>query len=171
MKLFYKALLLSTVALFVGVGAAKADSGQLLYFDLTGPVNATFELSSKPVIASGNSDPDCGFTVTPVDLMINGVASSDFLAFYNTGCGGGLAGLSDDFNFDFSLYGATIYNGSAFHPTFSPTSPAGMNMTDGDSDSPTYNLTISPVATPEPSSLLLLGMVLLPLGIVVKRLL
>ena len=148
-----------------------ADTSQLLYFNLIGPANlqVTFELSSKPVIAPGNSDPGCGFTVTPINLTIDGAASSDFLSFYNQGCGGAFAAFSDDNTSDFSLYGATLFGGSVYHPTFAPTAPLGDSMTDGTNDGAMYTLTISPVATPEPSSLLLLGMVLLPLSIAAKR--
>jgi hypothetical protein len=171
MKLLSKLVLLCAGLLFVSVGAAKADPTQLLFFDLTGPVNATFELSSNPVIDPNNADPGCGFIVTPINLMIGGVASNDFLAFYNGQCDGAFAALSDDEDADFSLVGNKLYKGSVYNPFFSPTSPSGENMTDGTDDGETYNLTISPVGTPEPSSLLLLGMVLLPLGIAAKRLL
>jgi hypothetical protein len=171
-KLLSRFVLLSAAVLFLGVGAAKADSSQPLYFDLTDPLglNVTFELASKPTIAPGNSS-SCGFTVTPIDLTINGVASSDFLAFYSNSCQGAFAALIDDDDFDFSLFGDKLYSGNPSKPTFSPTSPSGVNLNDGMDDAVIYNLTISPVATPEPSSLLLLGMVLLPLGMAAKRLL
>ncbi|MGA2420654.1 MAG: hypothetical protein ABSG69_11265, partial [Candidatus Acidiferrum sp.] len=108
----------------------------------------------------------------PIDLSIDGSPSNDFLAFYSNACGGAMAALVDTFNFNFSLFGAQIYHGSVYNPTFSPTSPAGINLNDGTNDGLNYNLTISPaVAAPEPPSLLLLGMVLLPLGIAAKRLL
>jgi len=174
MKLLSKLTLVCTAVLFLGVGAAKADTSQLLVFDLTGPsnLNVTFELSSKPVIAPGNADPGCGFVVSPIDLSIDGSPSNDFLAFYSNGCGGAVAGFVNTFDFDFSLFGAQIYKGSVNNPTFSPTSSAGINLNDGTNDGVNYNLTISPaVATPEPSSMLLLGMVLLPLGIAAKCLL
>jgi hypothetical protein len=171
MKLLSKLFMMCAATLFVGMGSAKADTSQLLVFNLTGPVNATFELSSNPVIDPNNADPGCGFLVTPINLMIGGTASNDFLAFYNGNCDGAFAAFSDAENADFSLVGNTLYQGSVYSPTFSPTSASGENMTDGSDDGQTYNLTISPIGTPEPSSLVLLGIVLLPLGIAAKRLL
>src|SRR5271170_3662956 len=105
MKLFSRLILGCVALLFLGAGAVEADTAQLLYFDLTGPadMSATFELWSKPVPTA--SDPACGFTVTPIDLQIDGKASSDFIAFYNNACGGALAAFSDSDDFDFSLYG------------------------------------------------------------------
>jgi hypothetical protein len=171
MKLFSRLILSCAAVLFLGAGAAKADTAQMLFFDLTGPMDlkVTFELSSNPVIAPGNSDPTCGFVVTPLDLNIDGIASGDFLAFYNNACLGGFAGFPDVDDTDFALVGPQLYQGHSWSPVFWPTSPAGVNMTDGTDDGATYNLTISPVATPEPSSLLLLSMVLLPLAIAAKR--
>jgi hypothetical protein len=172
MKLLSKLCLASAAVFFIGVGAARADTSQLLVFDLTGPnLNVTFELSSKPVIAHGNAAPSCGFVVSPIDLSIDAAASDDVLEFYNNACGGALAGFPNDFDPNFSVFGAQLYRGSVYHPTFAPTSPAGINLTDGTNDGLNYNLTISPVSAPEPSSLLLLGIVLLPLGIAAKRLL
>src|SRR5277367_3339734 len=113
MKLLSRFVVVSAAVLFVGVGAAKADSSQPLYFDLTDPLglNVTFELSSKPTIAPGNSS-SCGFTVTPTDLMFNGAASSDFLVFYSNSCDGAFAAMIDDDNFNFSLSGPKLYSGS-----------------------------------------------------------
>src|SRR5258708_29908874 len=126
MKLVSSAILSWAAVLFLGAGAVKADTVHMLFFDLTGPgnLNVTFELSSKPVIAPGNSDPTCGFVVAPVDLMIDGVASGDFLAFYSKKCGGALAGFADVYDSDFSLFGKTLYKGRPKHPSFSATSPA-----------------------------------------------
>jgi|SRR5271154_343905 len=172
MKLLSRFVVVSAAVLFVGVGAAKADSSQPLFFDLTDPLglNVTFELASKPTIAPGNSS-SCGFEVTPIDLKINGATSSDFLVFYSNSCQGAFAAMIDDDDFDFSLFGPKLYSGNPSKPTFSSTSSSGINLNDGTNDGIVYNLTISPVATPEPSSLMLLGMVLLPLGIAAKRLL
>lgn len=174
MKLLSKFCLASAALFFLNVGAARADTAQLLSFDLTGPANfsVTFQLSSKPVIAPGNADPAFGFVVSPIDFSMDGAASNDVLEFYINAFGGALAGFPNDFESDFSVFGPQLYHGSVYNPTFSPTSPAGINLTDGTNDGLIYNLTISPaVATPEPSSLLLLGMVVLPLGIAAKRLL
>ncbi len=48
MKLFSRLFLPCAALLFLGVGAAKADPAPLLFFNLTGPTDATFELSSSP---------------------------------------------------------------------------------------------------------------------------
>jgi hypothetical protein len=169
MKLFSRITLVLTVLILLGAGGAKADT--LLSFDLTGPTTATFELYAHPLISPGDADPGGGFTVDPIDLKINGVASNDFLAFYSSAndMGGAFAAFSDDFDFDFSLTGPQVYSGHEWAPVFRPTS--GMSMTDFVDGNGAYTLTISPVSTSEPSSALLLGMaLLLPLGLGLQRL-
>jgi hypothetical protein len=161
----------TVMLLLFGAGAAKADS--VLLFTLTGPDNldATFELSTNPVVDPSYADVGFGFLVIPIDLTINGVASSDFLAFYNTtnDAGGGFAAFSDDWNFDFSLFGEVLYGGNELNPTFAP-SENSISLTD-ENGVGGYTLTMGAVATPEPSSLLLLLAGLLPLGLLAKRLL
>jgi hypothetical protein len=153
------------VAGLFSAGAAKADS-TMLYFTLTGPVDATFELSSNPFVDPGNADPGFGFLMTPTDLTINGVASSDVLAFYNTAGGGGFAAFDSNWNPDFSLYGAVLYGGKEWKPKFGPSNGT---IELADEDGVPYSLTITKVATPEPGSLLLLLAGLLPLGLLAKR--
>jgi hypothetical protein len=169
-RIVFALSVLLMIGLF-GAGAVKADS--MVLFTLTGPQNldATFELSTNPVIDPSNADPGFGFLVTPIDLTINGVASNDFLAFYNTtnDAGGGFAAFSDDWNFDFSLFGEALYGGNELNPTFAPSDDA-VSLTD-ENGVGGYTLTMTPVATPEPSSLLLLMTGLLPLGLLAKRLL
>ena len=82
MESFSRITLVLTVLILLGAVGAKADT--LLSFDLTGPVTATFELYAHPLISPGDADPGGGFTVDPIDLKINGVASNDFLAFYSS---------------------------------------------------------------------------------------
>jgi hypothetical protein len=154
-----------SVGLFLGASMAKADSSQLLFFNLSGPLDATFELSSKPAIIPGNSD-SCGFIITPKLLKIGGVASTDSLAFYSSLCGGAFAALPD---FDLSLFGPQLFTGSTSAPTFSTTSPSGKILNDGLGDDEKWKLTISAVSVPEPSSLLLLLIASLPLAIIAKR--
>ena len=166
MKLHSRLLLPCAALLFLGVGVAKADPAPLLFFNLTGPIDATFELPSAPVINPLNADPTCGFIITPIDLTINKAPSSDLLAFYlagngPTGCGGAFQAFPDG---NLALSGNQLFTGTVFKPIFSPIS--GETLTDDNGG--TYSLTIS---SPEPSSLLLLGMMLLPLGIAAKRLL
>src|SRR5271155_4553502 len=133
MKLLSRLSFALAAVLFLGVGAAKADTSQLLFFDLTGPANfnVTFELSSKPVIAPYNANPRYGFVVSPIDLSIDGVASKDIIQFYTNAFGGAMAGLPNKFESDFSLFGPQLYRGRVYNPTFSPTSPGGTKLTDG----------------------------------------
>jgi len=152
--------------MFLGAGAAQADS--LILFTLTGPVDASFELSTNPFIAPGNSDPGFGFLVTPINLTIDGKASNDVLAFYSGTGGGGLAAFDAIWNADFSLFGPKLYKGKEWAPSFAPN--AG-NISLEDENGVGYTLTMTAVSTPEPSSLLLVMAGLLPLGLLAKRLL
>jgi hypothetical protein len=169
MKLTTRIALIFAAALLIGAGSAKADT--MLYFTLTGPDNlvATFELAKHPSVDPLNVDPGFGFTITPVDLVIDGATSSDVLAFYS-GPDGGFAALSPDFmTEDFSLSGPQIYKGSEWAPTFSTD---GMELSDWDTGTPGYYLNISRTNNvPEPRTLVLLAAGLLPLGLLAKRLL
>jgi hypothetical protein len=171
MKLISRISLLFVAVLFIGAVSAKADS--MLYFTLTGPTTATFELPTHPVIEPDNAELGFGFLVTPIDLIINGVASNDFLGFYADGPfggGGGVAAFTSAFNTDFSLIGQQMYKGKEYHPVFAAHGP--MVFFDID-DNAQYSLTISknPPSVPEPSTMLLLAAGLLPLGLLAKRLL
>ena len=77
MKRLLRSAAVIAVFALVSVGAAKADSNSPeLYYSLTGPgdVTATFYLPVNPTVASGNVDGTFAFTVTPIDLMVNGSA-------------------------------------------------------------------------------------------------
>lgn len=171
MKPSLRISLIFAAALLIGAGSAKADT--MLYFTLTGSVNATFELPSSPVMDPTFCDVGYGFIITPTDLKIGGVASDDFLAFYDgmTG-GGGLAAFSDSFDAGFSLTGSQIYHGSELVPFFTVTGNKSLELNDQSTDLPGYRLTIStsPSSVPEPSTILLLAAGLLPLGLLAKRL-
>jgi hypothetical protein len=138
------------------VGTARADGATLLFYTLTGPVTATFELPTNPTIADGDFDPGAGFYVTPTDLKINGVSSSDFLIFYDPALLGAFADSTDDF----SLVGPQLFTGSDQTPTMLPVSGT-IPLTDFFTGA-SYSLTVEPV--PEPASLLLFTSGLLALA-------
>jgi hypothetical protein len=171
MKFFSRVSLVFVAVLFIGAVSAKADS--LLYFTVTGPgKTASFELPTHPVINPYNADPGFGFLVTPINLIIDGVASYDFLGFYADGPlggGGGVASFTSVFSTHFSLFGPQLYSGDEFNPVFAAQGPTTFFDVD---NSDQYSLTISQNAStvPEPTTLLLLAAGLLPLGLLVKRL-
>jgi hypothetical protein len=162
------------ITLFVctAVGTAKADSNQELYYVLTGPgvETATFYLPVNPSIAPGDVDGTFGFSVAPIDLMVDGSADpSGNVTFYDITSGGGLTIDGGDL-FDLinpsSSNIALFVSGTEAAPTMLnvpgdiplinfPTGPAG------------YTLTVTPVSTPEPASLFLIGAGLL--SVFVKR--
>ena len=170
MKLLSRISLLFAAVLFIGAGSAKADS--LLYFSLTGPVSATFELPTHPTVS--DADYGVGFLITPINLTVNGVATpGDFMAFYHSGNeGGGAFGIFSSTTEDVvSLIGIQLFSGSEFFPVFAAHGP--VVLSDLDTRDRAYSLTISknPPSVPEPSTMLLLAAGLLPLGLLAKRLL
>jgi hypothetical protein len=155
-------LRLAVLGFFVLLGSmsARADS-TLLSYSLTGPVNATFLLPINPVISPGNADADFGFTLTPIDLKIDGVASGDNLSFFNilNDAGGGFGAFSPDGLIqDFSLTGIQLYSGSEADPTMLVPASQPIPFSDFDTGATGYSLTITRniVSTPEPSSLMTL---------------
>jgi hypothetical protein len=148
---------------FISVSVAKADGSPELYYSLTGPGGATasFYLPVNPVIAPENVEPGFGFQVTPIDLMVDGSGDpGGYVMFYDVTQGGGLAIDQGDI---FDLINPDGSNISLF----TSGTEAAPNMLDVAGNIPLqdylssadgYNLTItSSVATPEPTSLLLIG--------------
>jgi hypothetical protein len=171
MKFSLRISLVLAAALLIGAGSAKADT--LLYFALTGPVSATFQLPSAPAMDPSFVDVGFAFMITPTDLKINNVASDDFLVFYTPDGGGAFAAFDSFLNDDLSLAGPQIFGGSdLMHPIFTPTGNNPFQLTDFNTSEGGYVLTIStqPTGVPEPSTLLLLAAGLLPLGLLAKRL-
>jgi hypothetical protein len=149
-------LLILSSLIFLTASIASADT--ILSYSLNGPVSATFELPINPTVLS-SSDGD-SFEVLPLNLIINGVASSDHLAFFNIASGGGLEAFCDDC-VDINLAGPQLYSGPEATPTMLSFSPVA--VTDFDTGEPAG--TLSAVPTPEPSIAALTGFGMLAIGL------
>jgi PEP-CTERM motif len=170
MKLLSRISLIFAAVLFVGAGSAKADT--MLFFSITGPTTATFELPTHPTINPYNADSEVGFLITPINLMVDGVASDDFMGFYLGGKYGGALGIfSSTISYDMYLTGVQLFSGTPLYPVFAAHGP--IILSDPGTRDHAYTLTISqnPPSVPEPSTMLLLAAGLLPLGLLAKRLL
>lgn len=98
--------------------AAKPTRADSLSYVVTGTgITVDFTLPINPTIDPNNVDTGFGFTVVPTSLTINGVASSDFLAFYALADGGGFGAFSDGSDFDILTSGLQLYSGSESSPT------------------------------------------------------
>jgi hypothetical protein len=155
-------LVLLGFLVLLGSMSARADS-TLLFYSLTGPVDATFLLPVDPVISPGLADLDFGFTLAPIDLKIDGVASRDNLSFFSTlnHAGGAFGAFSPDgLTQDLSLTGIQLYSGSEAQPTMLDPVIQPIPLADFDTGAIGYFLTITPVSntasTPEPSPLVML---------------
>ena len=174
MKLLSRISLLFAAVLFLSAGPAKADT--MLFFSITGPFSASFELPSHPTVNPNNADPGVGFLIAPLNLTVDGVASDDFLGFYLAGRksenGGALAIFNSTLSDVMSLTGIQLFRGTVFQPVFAAHRPIVLSDFDNSGDR-AYTLTISknPPSVPEPSTMLLLAAGLLPLGLLAKRLL
>ena len=150
-------LLILSSLIFLTASVASADT--ILSYSLNGPVSATFELPINPTVLSF-FDGDA-FEVLPLNLIINGVASSDHLAFFNAASGGGLEAFSCDGCADINLAGPQLYSGTEAHPTM--LSLNAVAVTDFDTGEPAG--TLSAVSTPEPSIAALTGFGMLAIGL------
>jgi hypothetical protein len=151
-------LLILSSLIFLTASVASADT--ILSYTLNGPVSATFELPINPTVL--NFFPDDSFEVSPLNLIINGVASSDHLAFFNTASDGGLEAFCDDC-VDINLAGPQLYFGPEATPTM--LSLNAVAVTDFDTGEPAGTLSASPVSTPEPSIAALTGFGMLAIAL------
>jgi hypothetical protein len=143
----------------LSVGTAKADGTSLLSYNLTGPVDATFELPVNFTVANGDYGLGAGFYVTPIDLTINGSAvSDDQLLIFSSSFGGAFEDADELVN----LTGPQLYTGLEYNPTMSAF-PGGIALFDYNTGAGGYTLTVTSVPTPEPTSILLMGIGLLSL--------
>jgi hypothetical protein len=176
MRRFLQSVAVIAFLAVISVSGAKADgSSNELYYSLTGPgdVTASFYLPVNPTIAPGNVDPGFGFQVTPIDLIVDGSADpTGYVMFYDITVG---AGLTIDKGDVFDLINPEGSNISLFK-SGTEAAPVMLDVT-GDiplqdflSGTDGYTLTIKPVPAPEPASLLMIGVGMLALLFVKRRL-
>jgi hypothetical protein len=165
----FRAVLFLSALLLLTAGVASADS--LISYQFTG--GTSFELPVNPVPTVFTLGFD--FEVTPINLMINGAPSSDFLVFFNgdpiTGGGGGFGAFScgDVSCQDISVVGPQLYSGPESSPTMlglGDTGVALMDPTSGTTSMISTPGTPSAISTPEPSVTVLLVIGLLAAGLV-----
>jgi len=178
------------LALFATVlaGSVKADTVYSYTLSQGSTTIATFELPQFPATdpstaATYMGATDMGFILTPLNLTINGTASSDSLEFFNSLMDGGLEDdppLTTDTP-AFNFVGDQLYSGDESpsdltNPVKMATGPFTLfACTDPDcstvGDTPyTLSTVVSEtVPTPEPSGFLLLGMGLTGVFLIRKR--
>jgi hypothetical protein len=146
MRIFRISALILSV-LILSAGAAKADGNQL--FTLSGAgMNATFTLAQNPSVFSDQKNRD--FVTQTQNVMIDGISFGPGLVeFLNASQGGGLA--LDMGGFWIDLGGKQLYTGAEFAPTLTGKGTT-LHMWGW-----AVNLNVTPAATPEPATLLLLG--------------
>lgn len=97
------------------------QQGSMMNYALTSnspifPLTSSFSIPVNPV--PDDVDFGIGFQINhPTALLINGVPSSDFLAFFNTtGSDGGFGAFISSVDVDYQLSGSQIYSGSESAP-------------------------------------------------------
>jgi hypothetical protein len=168
------ALVLSAL-LFLTTGIASADT--LITYQITGAVTASFELPVNPTIIKFT--PGVNFFVMPINLVINGVSSTDTLDFFAAGpAGGGFEAVCGLTCSDLNTAGPQLYTGPENAPTMLGVATGGVPLTtfepSGATGAPVGTLTtpgtpgpVGSVSTPEPSATVLLGIGLLAVGLAV----
>jgi hypothetical protein len=159
MRTSYRILLIFSFILFIGCSVASADT--LLSYQVVGPTSASFELPVNPNVTIFDSG--VAFQTTPINLVINGAPSADFLVFYSASAGGAFGAFSCGSCADLSLSGSQLYTGSESAPTMLQVSDAP--LVDFVSGASAGTISGSPMSTPEPSVLALLAEGILVLGL------
>jgi hypothetical protein len=164
----FRAVFLFSAILFLTAGIASADPF-ITYQFTGGPVSASFELPVNPTVLSSNDG--FNFIVMPINLMINGVSSSDGLDFFAAGMGGGgFSAFNGGPLADIGVTGPPLYTGSESSPTMAMLDAGGVALTDFMTGDFAGTLTTSSItSTPEPSSTVLLGVGFLAVGLAALR--
>jgi hypothetical protein len=158
-----------SILLFLTAGIASADT--LITYQFTGAVSASFELPVNPTVISFTTG--FNFIVMPINLMINGLPSSDRLNFYNASGagGGGFVATNGGSTADINVAGPQLYTGPESSPTMLGLAAGGVPLVNFDTGAPVGTLTTpgtpGPVGTPEPSATVLLAIGLLAVGLAV----
>jgi hypothetical protein len=152
---------LAGILLLVSVGAASADT---LHYVVTGPqagVSGSFNLLQNPTVTSFTAGNDFILSVDNGSINLGGqsISTPPFkLEFWDALKGGGF-GLVVPYLGGLQLKGDLLFTGSDSAPTLS----TGIFHLD-------YGVTVTAMAVPEPTALLLLGFGLVGVGLFRKRL-
>jgi hypothetical protein len=161
------AIQFTLVAAFLALiaGNLKADP-VLLSYKLTGPGTiVTFDLPELPTSIAPLDD--VAFYVQPTNLVIDGASSSDLLIFYTTDnfWGGAFDDVSDTPGFP-GLMGDQLYTNGEETPEMLTGS---FSLTDFATGTEAFSLDVTPVSSPESSTLVLFGVGLIALAVMRKR--
>jgi hypothetical protein len=164
MRPWHRALLFLSIMLFLSVAMASADT--LITYQITGSVTASFTVPVNPTQLKF-VDLGFGFSIMPINLVINGVPSNDLLDFFSAAQKGGFDACSPGATkcTDLNFTGPQFYSGSELSPTFLPLNGATLS---GFFPSAPGAPAGGTVTTPEPSAfgMLAFGM----LGLLASRL-
>jgi hypothetical protein len=146
-RLIIGGLLIAVLGL-VTASRAQADSSTDTFTYSIGSNTFIWQLPASPTVGSGFV-PGLVFVISDVPYTENGVAQDpgDF-EFFSSSQGGGFEIVP---TFSPNTFGAQLYSGPENAPTFLP---GTYELNDGSADGPVGTLAIS---TPEPGSLMLVG--------------
>lgn len=173
----------SVLTVFVGLsaGLAKADSVDASTVATIQSYDFTFVPTSGPTytwsignpVPSVSEIPGDSFIVNDISYTVGTTEDTGTMKFFSSTNGGGFILAAEAFPANYLLdeFGASIYTGSEYSPTFDIGTFTFGNTAAGNS-SPAGTLTIAAVtttATPEPSTLLLTGLGLVALFWVARK--